>query len=96
MEQRVEAFIGAESEGGRPERGTRVCDGIRTNVVQKRRVEAFMEIEDDIYTCSVTSWSFLKGTEPFLRPKVPFIMTQNTLCTPLQMINVNQCGFTAE
>ena len=28
--------------------------------------------------CSVVSRSFLKGTEPFLRPKVPFIVTQNT------------------
>ena len=37
---------------------------------------------------SVASRPFLKGTEPFLRPKAPFIMTQNTPCTPLQMINV--------
>ena len=45
---------------------------------------------------SVVSRSFLKGTEPFLRPKVSFIMTQNTPFTPLPIINVHQCGFAFE
>ena len=45
-----------------------------------------------VFEISVVSRSLLKGTEPFLRPKVPFVMTQNTPCTPLQMINVHQCG----
>ena len=53
-------------------------------------------IMGDMHSYSVVSRSVLKSTEPFLRPKVPFIMTQNTPCTPLLMINVHQYGFTVE
>ena len=56
----------------------------------------FYTISNMYSVTSVVSKSFLKGTEPFLRPKVRFIMTQNTPCTPLQMINVHQRGFTVE